>query len=468
MKRINIIFALAALFAVFTSCDSLLDQQPPLQMDNDKVLSTYTGLEQATNAAYSPLYSANWYGRGFVVISDLKGGNGKSSPLNTGRFQTEYNWANTSSNTSGLWATAYGVIARANNVINAIDDLDESGVTQAQKDQLKGECMFLRALGHFDLVRMYAQSYAYAKTQTGVRALGVPYITKTEIAEPARDDVTTVYANIVTDLLAAELIIGDATRESTDAKAFANKEAVQALLAKVYLYMEEWQNAADYATTVINSGAFTMYTQASFSDAWGVDASSEVIFEIHGNNTESNWPGFDEIGYIFHPDGYGDVCASQQLIDLYEAGDVRSKLFMGWDANPGFSWPTKYPGKGDQRVNNIPVLRLSEMYLIRAEAALNGSTGNAASDLDEVRSNRGATTLAATLQNVYNERRRELCFEGNALFDLARTQKGLVRVDEDGNISGDVNIDFPNYRWAMPIPIAELEANTNMVQNETY
>ncbi len=452
----------------FTSCDDELTQLPPEQLSNDLVLSTYDNLVLATNGIYTQLYGTNWYGRDFTVIADLKGGNSKSSPLNTGRFQTEYNWANNQSNTSALWTNAYYLISRSNNIINAIPEIDETGVTPVMLGQLKGEALFLRALAYFDLVRMYAQPYSLDDGASP----GVPVVLVTEIASPSRNTVAEVYNQITTDLTEAEGIIGTPDRGATDVAGLASKEAVQALLSKVYLYMENWQKAADYATLLINNSKYSLYTDANYETVWGTDGASEVIFEVFGNGTQSGWPGYDEIGYIYDPEGYGDVCATDDLLNLFEAGDVRRNLFKGFDDNPGFEWPTKYPGKDIVRVNNIPVLRLSEMYLIRAEVILKGASISgvtALGDYNSIRGNRGLDDASSiTTNNIYNERRKELCFEGNQLFDLSRTGRGLDRDEAETNVSGEVDIDFPNYKWAMPIPYYEMDANPNIKQNTGY
>ena len=141
------------------------------------------------------------------------------------------------------------------------------------------------------------------------------------------------------------------------------------------------------------------------------------------------------------------MCASNQLLSLFEAADVRANLYKTEADYPGFSWPDKYPGKEELRVNNVVVLRLSEMYLIRAEAALNGAAGTAINDYNAVRTNRGlAAAAAVTLSDVYNERRRELCFEGNQLWDLSRTGRSLDRDPAETNIAGDIDIPFPDYK----------------------
>jgi hypothetical protein len=151
---------------------------------------------------------------------------------------------------------------------------------------------------------------------------------------------------------------------------------------------------------------------------------------------------------------------------MYEAGDVRLQLFY---KNENDNMIKKYHGKegGIPRQVNVPVIRFAEMYLNRAEAIANGASISGASargDLETIAAKRGATVPATF--SVFDERRKELMFEGHIVYDYARTGTSLVRTDFDGVNNKDV--PFPNYRWAMPIPKREMDANPNMVQNEGY
>lgn len=463
---------LAMLFA-FASCEDYLVEEPILEQTNELTLATYKGLNSATAGAYSLLYSTNWYGRNFVITADIKGGNAKLSPISSGRFTTEYQWNNNEGSAPGLWSTAYSVIARTNNVINALVDFQEDNVSAADIDHLKAECLFLRSIAYFDMVRLYAQPYTYAK-----EGLGLPLVFVTEMGYPARNTVAEVYAQVVADLLEAEGLIGSYRREGvTDALAVVSVDAIRGLLARVYLYMGEWQNAADYATKLIASENYEMFTADEFTTwdnggVWGLETGQdEIIFEVYGAEGNSSHGNWDVISFILSPEGYGDVGASKDLLDLYEEGDVRADLFRTHADYGDAKWSLKYPGKGgDLRQDNIPVLRLSEMYLIRAEALLNGASiagASAKDDVNTIRTNRGLdAALNINLTDVYNERRRELCFEGHEVFDLARTQRDLVRTDYDGSINQ--NVSFPDYKWAMPIPSYEMDANENMVQNDEY
>lgn len=478
MKAIIKNLILAAGFVFFMAgCEGFLEREPVLQQTSELTLSTFEGLNKATLGAYTLLYGVDWYGGYFVLSSEMRGGNGKLKPNNAGYQFDGYTWNYTTDNTENLWDDAYVAISRANNVINAIPNFEGSDEEKAMLQNFKAECLFIRAIAHFDLVRLYAQPYSYSKT-----GLGVPVVTETKIAQPARDPIEEVYKQVVKDLKEAESLFGDYQREGgADPKGFASKEAAQALLARVYLYMEEWQNAADYATKVIDSGKFEMWTASQYvpvaenpNGAWGRETEgSEVIFAVYGALGNSGFPGQEGIPYMTNPEFHGDACASNDLLNLYEEGDVRRDLFYsdpeGRAVYEGIWWTNKYPSKtGDGSTNNTPVLRLSEMYLIRAEAIHKGASISGITPVDDfnaVRTKRGLAkrTGSIVLSEISEERRRELCFEGHIVFDLARRKENLVRNDFVAEVNQ--NINFPDNKWAVPIPKAEFDGNENMVQN---
>jgi starch-binding outer membrane protein, SusD/RagB family len=458
-----------------------LVQTPRLSQSNELTLSSYKGLASSTAGVYSRLCATSWYGAGLVITADIKGGNAKRGSVQSGRYVDEYLWNNSPSSTSQLWTDAYATIAKANNVINVIDGgFTEATITQEQLDQLKGECLFMRALSYFDLARVYCQPYVAGRDN-----LGVPVVLKTENGYPARNTVGEVYDRVVEDLLTSVDLLSATSPIKPDA-AWATKTTSNALLAKVYIYMGNWQGAADYATTVIGTPGLSLFTAADYTTwdnggYWGSGGpGAEIIFQVDGSEGNSSHGYWEAISYMMDPNGYGDVAASNDVRDLYEAGDVRANLFLQPSKYPGEYWSLKYPGrlgKTPKREYNTPVLRLAEMYLIRAEAILNGASTSgvtALSDFNAIRTNRGlAAASTVDLTEIYRERRRELCFEGNELFDLARTQRSLVRVDYTG--LANKNITFvaggspdANYLWAMPIPQAEKDANVNMVQNPGY
>lgn len=482
MKKVLFSIILSSLAVV--GCDDFLVEEPELTQSNELTLAKFDGLDKATLGAYSPLYSSSWYGANFILSSELMAGNAKN-PTNTeftsGRYTVPYTWSYNVSSTSPIWSYAYYVISAANNVIDNLEGKTTSDITQQDLDNLKAECLFLRALSHFDLVRTYAQPYSYAPN-----SLGVPVILHTISGnQPARNTVKEVYDQVVADLLEAETLIDVDYKRSgddavgakvTDDKAVVSVHAIRALLSRVYLYMEQWQDAATYATKVINNedgGTYSLWNANQVADVWtAATGTSEVIFEIFGATGSSYNGNWDDITWMTNPEGYADVASTADLRDMYEAGDVRGDLFVSHKDAPDHFWTLKYAGQGVNTpdINNIIVLRLSEMYLNRAEALYNGATisgATALSDLNAITSRRGASAISSPDANViFNERRKELAFEGHIFCDYARTKRSLVRTDYDGATLKDIS--FPNYRWALPIPRSETDANPNMVQNENY
>ena len=446
-------------------------------------LSTFEGLDNATAGAYAPLASGNWYGANFILSNEMQTMNGKRwttlPKYTSGRYTDEYAVHYTQNSTKALWGTAYYVILSVNSVLEHLDD-EGIEATEQQKNNLKAECLFLRALAHFDLVRTYAQPYNNTLT-TESGPLGVPVVLKVDAqAQPARNTIKETYDQIVKDLLDAEEAIDpEYIRDGgNDDPAKVSIYAIQALLSRVYLYMEKWQEAADYATKVINSGKYTMWTAAQVTDGdkcvWREDTRSggEVIFEVWTNQTQTYGTGNENVWSMASYTGYGDCGASADLLNLYEDGDARKTLVKP-DADGNGLFTMKYFGKGVGAIdaNNIIILRLSEMYLNRAEALLHpGVTvagASAVTDLATIANNRGATPLAATLANVYLEEAKEFAWEAHLWFDLARTGRPMTRTDVSGT-SIPTNIPAGDDRWAMPIAAREFTVNPNLIQNNGY
>lgn len=473
MKR-YIVMTFVAL-AALSGCKDFLVEEPILSQSNELTLATYEGLDKATLGAYAPLASASWYGNDFVLRTELATSNGKKwigSTYDSGRCNDLYNLVYNDNNTSGVWSAAYYVISAANNVMDNLEGKETAEVTAQDLNNLKAECLFLRALSHFDLVRVYAQPYCFTSDASHP---GVPVVLKTDAnAKPARETVKDVYAQIEADLLEAESIIDPAYVRANvaDPTATVTLEAIQALLSRVYLYSEQWQKSADYAAKVINSKKFNLWTVEDMTDAacFAADVpakGSEVIFEIYGSKQNSYDPYRDGLCPMCGPNGYGDAGASMDLVNLYEEGDVRGTLFQESD---GVIWTAKYIGKGlaTPDFTNTIVVRLSEMYLNIAEAVANGATGhNGVAALEAIATNRGATPQTVTKEGVYLERQKELAWEAHYWFDLGRTKRNMTRTDFVGDESAKTLV-WGADKWAMPIPLRELGVNPNLVQNTGY
>ena len=480
-KILYYIGTLAALLAL-SGCEDFLTREPQLQQSTDITMSTYSGLNDATHGAYYYLASTGWYGQSWILDAEMRSGNGmKSNFKNSNRCTQAYNWNYTEDGTSGMWATAYVTIAMANNVLDNLEGKATGDVTEQDLNNLKAECLFIRAFAHFCNVLTYGQPYTYCLA-SDKESLGVPYVYHTDPnGKPARETVISNYENIVKDLLEAEKCIDpeyDATsvRPSlVDPLAAVNIHTIQALLSRVYLYMGEWQNAADYATKVIESGKYTMWTAEEYPAVWGQElGSGEVIFEVYGKRTNSAYGSWEDLSYLTSPEGSGDPQTAQPLLDLYAEGDARLEAYRT-DANEesGILWTAKYPGKGDNAApdcNNVVIFRLSEMYLNRAEAIMRGATvsgATAVSDLNVITSNRGVDPYTSVGPvDIQNERRKELAWEGHYLYDLARWGMPVIRTEKDYPLlTMNLEIPFPDKKWALPLPKSELDVNENLVQN---
>ncbi len=474
MKKIILGLALVST-GVFTSCHDFLTEEPKLKQSNELTFATFENLDLAAAGVYAMMQSASWYDGAFILQSELRAGNAKNPKYaaGSGRYLTDTQWNYNESNTSSVWAYSYYTISRANNVINNLDGKVSSEVSQQDVNNVMAECLFMRALSYFDLVITYCQPYNYNASESD--QMGVPICLTTENGKPARASKQAVYDQIVADLLSAESLMSDSyTRsDATDAAAVVSKSAIQALLSRVYLYMENWQKAADYATKVINSGKYSLASGQDYVKMFSAETApkgGEIIFEVYGSNKNEYWDGsgWTHLPYLTTNGSSGDICATSDLYNLYDDNDIRKTMY---EDGGGDWYPTKYNGKSGSNppATNVPILRLSEMYLNRAEALINGASisgTTAETDLKTLATKRGATAEAATKTGVFTERRKELAFEGHIVYDYARTNTSIKRTDFDETKNKDVT--FPSYMWAMPIPKSERDVNPNVAQNPGY
>lgn len=458
------LLALTATLSLFACNEDFLNLEPFQSVDLETAIESIQDYQAAVLGTYSDLQSSNYYGRYFVLVPDVMSDNVKqNSQANRAALYSDFNVVANEAIARDMWSVIYNTIARANTVINAEADIPEA--VRNQRDQLVGEAYAIRALAHFDLVRTFAQHYGFTASNDHP---GVPIVTVFDKdARPARNTVAEVYTQIVSDLNEAVSLLN----VDPSSSARISKMGAKALQARVYLYMGNYAAAEAAATEVISSGKYTLLSNGAYVNAWNGRNSSESIFEIAFNEVDNN--GSDALGRMYIVQGYGDYLPAGDLIDLIPEGDVRLGLFKT-DANLSGPYGTvrvnKYPDPTVQ--NNTPVIRLSEMYLIRAEARArtNNETG-AREDLDVIRL-RGLPSAApstatgdALIDAILTERRIELMFEGQRLWDLMRTKQGVVR----NNCTNSVcELEYPNGRFISPIPQAELDANENMVQNPTY
>jgi hypothetical protein len=457
MKRITIknMIVTTVLFLSLASCEkSFLELKPPTSLTPEFALATEADLQVALRGAYAGLKSTALYGRSLMVLGDMMADNTYQSALNTNRYTNFnlYNYLVTDGDVAGLWNASYSVILRANNIINSpIAD-------NANIQQIKGEAYAIRALAYFNLVRYFASPYTLDPSK-----LGVPIITTYQAdLKPERAKIADVYTLINKDLTQAFTLMTKFTNSSQ-----FSKYSAKALQAKVYLAMGDKTNAKTAALDVITNSGFTAISSAAHTGYWAgvaprtdkVETLLEISFDAVANNA------FDALSYIYLQSGnYGDMLCSSELYDLFETADIRKSLYAtGIRGGLASVFVNKYSSfTGDH--SDTKVIRMSEMYLIAAEASYPSNTADALKYVNEVTSRRGATAIAsngsALLEDIITERRKELAFEGERYLDMQRLQRNIAR--SKNYPAAALSIDFTNYRRIMPIPQGELDANPSI------
>ena len=457
MKRITIknMIVTTVLFLSLASCEkSFLELKPPTSLTPEFALATEADLQVALRGAYAGLKSTALYGRSLMVLGDMMADNTYQSALNTNRYTNFnlYNYLVTDGDVAGLWNASYTVILRANNIINSpIAD-------NANIQQIKGEAYAIRALAYFNLVRYFGSPYTLDPSK-----LGVPIITTYQAdLKPERAKIADVYTLINKDLTQAYTLMTKFTNSSQ-----FSKYSAKALQAKVYLAMGDKTNAKTAALDVITNSGFTAISSAAHTGYWAgvaprtdkVETLLEISFDAVANNA------FDALSYIYLQSGnYGDMLCSSELYDLFETADIRKSLYAtGIRGGLASVFVNKYSSfTGDH--SDTKVIRMSEMYLIAAEASYPSNTADALKYVNEVTSRRGATAIAssgsALLEAIITERRKELAFEGERYLDMQRLQRNIAR--SKNYPAAALSIDFTNYRRIMPIPQGELDANPSI------
>lgn len=457
---------LAPMILLLASCNDLA-LEPHASVSNEAYFETIGDFEAAIGGVYDQLQLADWYGRSIHLTSDIMGEDIKQSG-SANRYQEFADFEGQVVTGHGfeteLWAEGYEGVNMLNMLLNAEFEPSSTSI-QNRYDQILGEAYALRGLAYFDLVRMYAQHYTFT---AGASHPGVPIVLESDVTQlPSRNSVGEVYSQVVSDLTTGL----DLMSEARDGPFMMSPDAARALLSRVYLYMEDWANAEAMATAVINSGRFSLVEGQAYVNQFAEGGSSEAIFEIWYNDTDN--PGSNSLGGMYRATGYGDYLPAKDLLDLIDPDDLRMQMFI---EDPNLSgiyashrvnkWPT--PANTD----NIPVIRLSELYLNRAEArARSGNETGARDDLDRIRQ-RGLPSAApvtasgqALLDEIAVERRIELGYEGHRIHDLMRNQQDIERVDVTGDVA---HMAYPCEYCVLPIPQQETDTNPNIQQNAGY
>lgn len=418
-KRYLILIFLAGM--LFTSCESLLDINP---VDKGVVLKedaikTQTDLQQLLNAAYDVVNG--FYGGRFQRTSELLADNVVLREGITDEMVNIYKRYTTGYFTDNeSYEQAYICILRSNLVLENVDKV--SGMTDADAKRMTAEAKFLRAISHFAVVRLFAQPYGYTPNNDHP---GVIVKTNSKVELLPRNTVAEVYAQILKDLTEAEADLP----ASNSNFVYATNWAAKAALAQVYFQMHDNEKAYNKSSEVVNSNVFTF--EPTFKTSL---PESELIFKLVSNEGSGKRVGGD-FG-VYRSDGT-NIPNIRVAPDVYKnvikasAGDMRADSLYKV-VNPGADNEYIAFTKFNAEFPVVPVFRLTEQKLLRAEAALLKSSPDVATAIKEVNDIRtrafGNTSrnLAETagadvaLNAVRTERRLELMGEGYELHDLKR------------------------------------------------
>jgi len=465
-KYITAILTIVTL--AFVSCSkSFLELTPQQSVSDTEALTNLEDFESSITGIYNKISGSDYYGRYMFLIPDVMADDVKqNAQANRIEDYAEHIVRVSDSDASSLWTTMYEGINATNAIINS--DLVVPDAVVAEQNHIIGEAYALRGLIYFDMVRFFAQHYSFTADASH---LGVPLVLEFDAAnEPSRNSVAEVYTQVIEDMTTAISLMSANSRSANSST--LSSTSVKALLSRVYLYKEDWANAEAMATEVIESENYSLVSNANYYDLWTTDNSSESIFEI--SMTETDNVGGGGIAGLYLPEIFGDYLPSNDVVSLYEAEDARLSTFEEDELLIGEFAPyrmIKYPDVNG--FDNVKVMRLAELYLIRAEARAEMGTNvsGAQDDLDMVRQ-RALPTVADnsdtgdTLKEaIFLERRLELAFEGQRLWDLMRKEMDIVRTNCTSQIC---LISYPSETVIMPIPQNETDANPNIEQNPGF
>jgi hypothetical protein len=445
MKKITYLILLATM--AFSGCTKMLDIEPTDAIADYTALKDRAGIEHAVTGTYNTLHAAGLYYRNQIIVGDLSADNlvFTGTTLDYEQISSKLIPADNAI-IDGMWSANYDGINRANNVLNSLPAV--SDMTQGERDDFEGQMLFLRAFFHFNLSNFFG---------------GVPIKTKPTLdlsnIDQAKNSIEEVYAQVIEDLVSAEQKL-----PATSVTGKANSFAATALLARVYLAQFHLTNDAAKATLAIEKAtkviAESGYVLApAYGDLFG-GTENEGIFTVVFDAQNRN-----RLAQYFFPrsmTGRYEVAPSPEFIAGYEADDTLRKVASIAYDDGNLPYVTKYT---DITTGTDPVfmIRLAEMYLIRAEALAftSGDKQSIRDDVNVIRTRAGLVSIdsddyTALQLAVEHERQYEFAFEGLRRFDLVRTKRAttVLGIEQDYTI--------------FPIPLSEFNTNKLMKQNQGY
>ncbi|WP_312135839.1 RagB/SusD family nutrient uptake outer membrane protein [Sphingobacterium sp.] len=451
----NLSYSVLAFSLLASACGKKIDIEPQNDISSENALSSAADVNNVLVGAYTIMAHPALYGTNLLMIADLYASPGYvnwTGSFSTYRDISNQNLISTNEDATRTWTRAYQAINAANTVLESLGVVTDADM----KKEIEGKALFVRGIMHFELVRLYALPFEAGGANS---SLGVPIATKAVKAfeditpDVPRNSVAEVYKQAEDDLIAAISLLSDSP----------DLYAAKGMLARLYLQKGDYPNAREQANDIIESGEYAL--AKNLEDPFRIKNSTEGVFEIQQNEQSHAGSSNDGLATFYSSYlnntggkvGRGDLSILNSFVNTYDETDKRrtQMIYEGTGAKAG--WFTK---KWYNYFDNIPVVRLTELYLTRAEcnARLGTSVGDSPlNDINLLRERAGLEDLATvTIDQILTERNKELAFEGYRIHDLKRTKKNI----------GTLPYNAP--KLVFPIPYREVSVNSNLKQNPGY
>jgi len=446
MKKIKYILTTIIITGIMlTACQKVLDVYPTLQISDETALTTVQGLQTALIGAYDRLQSGYLYGGRIWVGGDMLADN----VMKSGDYALVYeeiqmfekNLSPDNLITAVLWSDGYNAISIVNRILQAMPSVYGDEVND-ERNTLEGECLFIRSMLYFDMVRYIGNPND---------GLGVPLIlTPQSISEqPPRATTEEVYTQIIGDLEKAKTLLPMVKNNNNHATAYA----AEALLSRVYFYHKEYDKAAVEATNVIESGQFALIDSVK-NNYLDMTVSDETIFALISTTLD---PSCGTLNGYYRKASTPSLIPSISFLKLFTGTPNDQRLKTLYKEINGKYYLTKF----DHRYFDVPLIRLAELYLTRAECRVEaGDITGAQADVNMIRARAGVPDLTytdpSTLKKfIYYERAKELAFEGDNFFNQKRLGRSISAL----------NLPWNSERLLYKVPQREIDVNPNLVQN---
>jgi tetratricopeptide (TPR) repeat protein len=460
LKYILGTFLIAAGALGAPGCNKKLDIEPQQSIDATGALTTADDVNAAVIGTYSLLGLGSLYGTNLFMLADLQASEEYANWAGTfqgPRQVADKSMTRDNSEAARTWNNAYRAINMANIVLGAIDVVEDPDL----KDQYEGEALFIRGILHFELVRFYALPWDATPNNDhkGVVIRTEGFLNEAPAAP--RSTVAQVYAQVIADLTAASAKLPENNGDR------ANRYAALAFLSRVYLQQGNYALARDAANEVIEQGSiepgFSMSN--NIMQPFTEDNAREVIWEIEQDVQNNAGDANDGLATFYSYDFRAELLIDETFYNSYDPADKRKALWYYEEDD------VIYTSKWSSASQNLPVVRLAEMYLTRAECNLRlGEPVGAAEDLAMVR-NMARVNLAPiaepTLDDILLERWHELAFEGMRIHDIKRVKDTIIRYKTNGEV--DETFPWNDDDLVFPIPAQEVSASSGIIeQNPGY